>query len=233
MRWCACCCACRRWSCALPWLRRARAVAHRAGRRPRDRRRRAGARRPARGARTTRTATWRSTRIRRSSIDDRDAARRSRRSPCGRSVPRTPSSSASSSRRCPTAVALLPVLLPAARADAVDARALHAGRLRPRDGARRGRATSAIRTADRCSSASHATSRIRTARSAEFAVVVADDWQKRGVARALIERLVDVATHARLRAAHRHRAARERRDDRVRALARLHGRATTRTRPTR
>jgi len=30
--------------------------------------------------------------------------------------------------------------------------------------------------------------------SAEFAVVVADEWQKRGVARVLIERLVDVAT---------------------------------------
>ena len=42
-------------------------------------------------------------------------------------------------------------------------------------------------------SASRATSPTRTARSCEFAIVVADDWQGRGLGRRLMAQLIDVA----------------------------------------
>ena len=82
---------------------------------------------------------------------------------------------------------LFPLLLPAARAHAIDAGALHPGRLRPRDGAGRDRR----RAADPAfvGVARYITNPDRE--SAEFAVVVADAWQGRGVGWLLMQKLIE------------------------------------------
>ena len=127
-----------------------------------------------RGAPTPRTGTWRSIRIPPNLIDDRRrcatvASRHRAADPA-----RGRRARARVRRGAVAAVALLPLLLPAERADAVDARALHAGRLRPRDGAGRGRRRRpSARPPVFVGVARYVAN--PDAESAEFAIVVADD----------------------------------------------------------
>ena len=121
-------------------------------------------------------------------IGDVALARWRDRCTCGRSGPRTRSSSGHSSTACPSRRAttvsstgmneLTPAML--ARFTQVDYdRELALVAM-----------LAATATEPRRSSASRAISRIRIGTSAEFAVVVADAWQRRGVARVLMRGLI-------------------------------------------
>ena len=84
----------------------------------------------------------------------------------------------------------------AARPDAGDAVAVHADRLRPRDGADR-RAPRAGRREQQIGVARYIT--LPDEETCEFAIVVSDEWQGKGIARQLFRHLIEVARERRLK----------------------------------